>query len=225
MPNDAAPTSILQAFRFPDLPAELRNKIYRLVLADKKFATPFYFKSVHGFIRYDKLEPSFEQQPAVTKVSRQIRSEALPLYYGYRKFFMDLTDDSFSMFKAWIGIVRESALRHLQNIVVVLHIKIKQTIKCDWIGQLPTQIIDVRSGTTHFDIKLSNVRTAIAFSCSLRLTKATNAMMELFAQTLAEAANAGKMNGNDLLTFARWIKRSERKVYVWDEPLQFEYQR
>lgn len=90
---------------------------------------------------------------------------------------------------------------------------------------IPTQIIDVRSGTTHFDIKLSNVRTAIAFSCSLRLTKATNAMMELFAQTLAEAANAGKMNGNDLLTFARWIKRSERKVYVWDEPLQFEYQR
>lgn len=59
---------------FLDLPAEIRNKIYRRSLVKKRWPD-----RIKGLI-----------QPPLTLVNRQIRSEALPVYYGSNRFSLTI---------------------------------------------------------------------------------------------------------------------------------------
>lgn len=63
------------------LPAELRNKIYRLVVSDNKPLTvcarsPGYHKAI---------------QPPITRVCRQIRDESLTMFYHCNEFVFEVT--------------------------------------------------------------------------------------------------------------------------------------
>ena len=58
--------------RFFDLPAELRNRIYKFTLADGKGTIHVRMKTA--------------EYPVITKISHQMRSEALPIFYSSSTF-------------------------------------------------------------------------------------------------------------------------------------------
>jgi hypothetical protein len=68
--------------RLLDLPAELREHIFSIAVTSEKPIVTF---------RLDKFQKeSYAQafQPSITKVSRQVRREALPLYYDRNEFII-----------------------------------------------------------------------------------------------------------------------------------------
>ena len=65
-------------FRFMDLPKELRLDIYRLVVVENRI-----------FIRPDS--QTGREQPDLAMVSRQVRSEVLPIFYGKNTFAVDVS--------------------------------------------------------------------------------------------------------------------------------------
>jgi hypothetical protein len=89
------------------LPAELRNKIYGLALAE-----PVHVAKEHVFhLRFTRKNPNswrktcetFYQkdlkslwalQPALSRTCRQLRDEVLAMYYGNGMFFLDMTEQS-----------------------------------------------------------------------------------------------------------------------------------
>ena len=72
-------TTSTQPFRFLDLPAELRNAVYKLVVME---VVNYRTTIVHQSSR----------TPAITRTSRQIRIEALPVWQDIRLLIFD--DDS-----------------------------------------------------------------------------------------------------------------------------------
>ncbi|KAI9661059.1 MAG: hypothetical protein M1821_009386 [Bathelium mastoideum] len=60
---------------FTKLPAELRNRIYYLAILEDGEDTCLRLKD--------------HQQPGITRVSREIRSEALPIFYGETTFWIE----------------------------------------------------------------------------------------------------------------------------------------
>lgn len=85
---------------FLSLPPELRNRIYKLVVASRDDsegdpAPHFTPETVHDasrrgpyiMVRIDNVKL---QQPALTKVSTQLRKECLPIFYGANEFVVAL---------------------------------------------------------------------------------------------------------------------------------------
>jgi hypothetical protein len=58
---------------FFDLPAELRNNIYHMVL-------------IHGSSKRVEVHSSGIEEPAILLISKQIRNEAVGIYYGQKEF-------------------------------------------------------------------------------------------------------------------------------------------
>lgn len=86
-----------QPSAFERLPAELRNRIYHLALVEDE---PIEVTDNFGLI----LKPyAPSHQPALTRTSRQIRSETLPIYYGENAFLMGAgeADIYFATFFQW----------------------------------------------------------------------------------------------------------------------------
>lgn len=71
--------AISTSFRFLDLPAELRNRIYGFYLAEC------------GTVVIKPYEKKTTGYPPITKVSRQTRSEVLPLFYASATFELSYT--------------------------------------------------------------------------------------------------------------------------------------
>lgn len=81
----------------PTLPAELRNRIYELVLAADdgiELEDGSFMIEIGDFLTGDEEEgltlylstPFWCTQPPLTRVSRQMRAETLPVYYGCNTF-------------------------------------------------------------------------------------------------------------------------------------------
>lgn len=66
-----------EAFRFVDLPAEIRNEVYSLVISSS--TSPFNILTF--------------STPAISKVSTQLRSEALPLFFAEANFYVNVSTD------------------------------------------------------------------------------------------------------------------------------------
>ena len=69
----------LGPFRFLDLPRELRDKIYKLALADKQHHV--HFPLDYGLVT---------AQPGLILANKQIRKESLPIHYRFNSFFFDI---------------------------------------------------------------------------------------------------------------------------------------
>lgn len=66
---------------FTDLPPELRTRIYEAYFDEQRdIRLPGLF---------DSPNPWNDQQPPITRVSRQIRAESLPTFYGYCTYYAD----------------------------------------------------------------------------------------------------------------------------------------
>lgn len=107
-------------FPFLCLPAELRNYIYREVLIEKdEFHEYFDGCFVKRF--------NLLSQPPLTRTSRQIRQEALPIFYGENEIWVDLpeiqrlTNDSICVSAAELADVFSSTLRLTSNLRIVFH--------------------------------------------------------------------------------------------------------
>lgn len=111
--------SLQDCLSFFTLPPEVRNKIYRE-----------YFDLI-SWTRFGDGRSIF--QPALTIVSKQVRVEALPIFYGENLFFLAVHSDSS---KQWTGSVHKtisafvgdsdnspgsSSLRYLKNLNLMLH--------------------------------------------------------------------------------------------------------
>ncbi|KAK7702636.1 hypothetical protein SLS64_009599 [Diaporthe eres] len=112
---------------FLDLPAEIRNKIYRLAIVTTR---PY---------GNDNLVSSLVP-PALTLVNKQIFAEALPIYYAENSFYLllwakdeDLSDQDPALFHRFAqmteyfgrrttSLTDESHLRYIRNIVVQVRI-------------------------------------------------------------------------------------------------------
>ena len=79
MLQDTSLTLQPQTISFLDLPPELRNKIYEMALV--KYESSLDFMDQLGYLTAPWAKAAF-QQPALTKVSKAIRQESLPVFYG-----------------------------------------------------------------------------------------------------------------------------------------------
>lgn len=76
---------------FLSLPTEIRNKIYRYSLVKRPSANP-----ILGLV-----------QPPLTRTNRQIRSEALPIYYGNNEFVLEILPESWKDdTDCWANVIR-----------------------------------------------------------------------------------------------------------------------
>lgn len=120
-------------FRFLDLPAELRNAVYELVVQgrdrDADTKTPIRVVGGEFCIGY--------HQPNITRVCRQMRREALFVFYRENTFtfnfdcVMDWLHDH-DFFAHWVEIIGHENARNLQTIKIAsapLHIE-SLTIEC-----------------------------------------------------------------------------------------------
>jgi hypothetical protein len=82
--------------RLLDLPAELREYIFSLVVTSEKPTVAFELD------KYQK--ESYEQaaQPSLTKVSRQVRREALPLYFERNEIIVYTDGDKYHGARNWL---------------------------------------------------------------------------------------------------------------------------
>lgn len=87
-------TGVSQTMKFTDLPAELRNRIYEFVLPsdeeDLIVAIPFKDGAM-----------SMGSQPAITRTSRMIRNETLPMFYATARFVAYVDNINFTDLAAW----------------------------------------------------------------------------------------------------------------------------
>jgi hypothetical protein len=85
--NAGEPERASKPFEFLRLPGEIRNAIYKLVvvslaLINPLVITPHFEKRLLGLAK----SVTDQMQPSITMVSRQLRREALPLYYAENTF-------------------------------------------------------------------------------------------------------------------------------------------
>ncbi|KAK5119417.1 hypothetical protein LTR85_007517 [Meristemomyces frigidus] len=109
----------VRAIGFLDLPAELRNRINEDVVikpgGGEIEIRPVYYAPHHGQ----------SQQPAITRVCRQLRRETLPMYYAANRFVTsvgwmynveeDLPEKAVSK---WLEAIGEESSKHIRHLFV-----------------------------------------------------------------------------------------------------------
>ena len=84
--KDAESSTQAYTFRFLDLPAEIRNEMYELALTYDEDSTNFTVHDRGDFAGYSNAVKGACKQPALTRVSRTVRRETLPIFYGENIF-------------------------------------------------------------------------------------------------------------------------------------------
>ncbi|POS78334.1 hypothetical protein DHEL01_v203264 [Diaporthe helianthi] len=78
---------------FLSLPAEIRNKIYQYSLVERPSRAALRIKGL--------------AQPPLTRTNRQVRSEALPIYYGNNRFEIIIPDKQpMNKYDGWADFIR-----------------------------------------------------------------------------------------------------------------------
>ncbi len=100
--------------QFAELPPEIRNLIYQKLLAQPCAVVeyvPDRFKS--GFKARSQTNLPISLAPQVLRVSRQVKSECLPILYGSHRFNCGFSILGVEKLKAQIGARNFSHIRHL----------------------------------------------------------------------------------------------------------------
>lgn len=120
------------------LPPELRNRIYELVVVSpaplkaalsvdyapankKNFGDGFQVGERVALLKvpWGGLLYSWQVQPPLTKVNRQVRSEALPVFHGLNSFQFhksELTNTE-NLAKWWNAFTTDTTLQHIKHVV------------------------------------------------------------------------------------------------------------
>ncbi|KAK5127818.1 hypothetical protein LTR85_004934 [Meristemomyces frigidus] len=100
-----------QPFRFLDLPPELRNRVYDDLVVTEAPLLPSACQHTS--------RPS-AAQPDITRVCRQIRQEALPMFYGLNQFDVHIHRCDFAYFIDYMDTIGEHNRKHIKIVVLQL---------------------------------------------------------------------------------------------------------
>ncbi|KAK3648889.1 hypothetical protein LTR56_003825 [Elasticomyces elasticus] len=105
--------------RLLQLPAELRNRIFELVVVKPQpiptARCKLCCKDQHAW----PSERIIPQQPAVTRVNRQLRTEVLPIYYGQNTFWIprEILREQVGVQEWWHSFANVAAVKHINNLI------------------------------------------------------------------------------------------------------------
>jgi len=139
-------------FRFLDLPGEIRNYIYDLVLVE------------HGPIAIYACCTRLHDPPAITQVSRRLRGETLSLFYQKNRFRFEIfSPEEPNTFAIWINSLSLENIRNLRNVEIAFdntyaldvsircsgtfpkgHVRLELHVHGSSMVERPTQIIRAR---------------------------------------------------------------------------------
>ena len=110
-------------FSFDKLPAELRNQIYELAL-DRDGGDPFEVQLQHNDIDVDNeddlivVRPS--RMPSLLHLNRQIRHEALPIFYDQTQFTATFasTEAATRTVRDWLEVIGATQASKIKNLEV-----------------------------------------------------------------------------------------------------------
>ena len=115
------PSAATQTIPFTSLPAEIRNRIYEYALPSSEdeliIATP---------CRDDLM--SLGTQPPITKLSKQVRSETLEMFYANSKFVAYIEEFDFKALIRWAASISPSTTVHK----VTVQVKLLDRIRCTY---------------------------------------------------------------------------------------------
>lgn len=112
---------LMQPFCFLDLPAELRNRVYELCFTPRKY---FDHEDSWTVLRSWPQGPRSLPLPRLTKVSRQIRTEALPSSLSTNTIRLEMPDCSNNEMalrnagnvRKWAERIAKDYLRHIRSV-------------------------------------------------------------------------------------------------------------
>lgn len=131
-------------FRFMDLPPELRNKVYDCLIPARSMCVVFLRSSTTSRHR------QMAGYPAITSISRQVRSESLPLFYS-RCYFafrfaaniilpesqcnkIERNANIAEHVRSWAECLSTIHLKHLRKVTLLFRIKGSSTTRMVWVG-------------------------------------------------------------------------------------------
>ncbi|KAK3626782.1 hypothetical protein LTR56_019600 [Elasticomyces elasticus] len=95
----------VRPLQYMDLPPELRNLVHQYVVDYYHYQYSLYKRTQSNEIGFS-LVYSFEAvQPAISRVSRQLRTETLAMFYATNRFVLDLTWMGVSKVEGWVLLV------------------------------------------------------------------------------------------------------------------------
>ncbi|KAK4959802.1 hypothetical protein LTR10_002690 [Elasticomyces elasticus] len=102
-----------------ELPAELRNRIFELVVGKPQ---PIRTACCKPCIKDQNSwadERLLPQQPAITRANRQLRAEVLPIFYGLNTFRIPHTilREKISLKEWWESFANEASVKHVNSII------------------------------------------------------------------------------------------------------------
>ncbi|KAK4893552.1 hypothetical protein LTR27_008019 [Elasticomyces elasticus] len=105
--------------RLLELPAELRNRIFELVVVKPQ---PIRTACCKPCIKDQNSwadERLLPQQPAITRANRQLRAEVLPIFYGLNTFRIphNILREKVSLKEWWESFANEASVKHVNNII------------------------------------------------------------------------------------------------------------
>lgn len=148
--SGAAP--VMQRIPFTTLPAEIRNHIYELALPSKEVelvvASPFL----------DDLM-ALGIQPAITRTSKQLRSETLPMFYTNATFVAYIKGFDFSHLVRWAKNITSSP----SPPKILVHVKLLDRISCVY------QLRDLVRAWRHLDTSTVHLKIHNSYTPGARL--------------------------------------------------------
>lgn len=134
--------AVQQRIPFTNLPPEIRNYIYELVLCSKEkdfiIAAPFY----------DELM-SLGDQPPITQVARQLRSETLGIFYHDNTFIAYINNFDFTNLVRWAKCITSSPSAP----AVRVKVKLRDHIRCAYqLVDLVRAWRDINGANIHLSI-------------------------------------------------------------------------
>lgn len=126
-----------------DLPKELRDQIVSSILI-KPQNTITMLSNSHCF----QSEVS-ASQPAISKVSKQLRAETLPIFYSSNLFLAELSDPAdLATAKNWLAAIGDGNVRHLRHLVLSGWTKVERHEhgRLGWQYRYIRLVFDLRDG-------------------------------------------------------------------------------
>ena len=105
----------MKPFRFLDLPPELRNRVYEEILVSPHTCKIPSICGVHQ--SWTWLDPIKEN---ILTLSRQVRAEALSIYYGCNTFEAHIHRTDFAFFTGWLTAIGEENRLRLRKVTFTL---------------------------------------------------------------------------------------------------------